>query len=119
MALKQELMASSLPYNVANKLGFDPNTAFTAAGTTQGTATLLTANNVTVTTSSIGAGVILGSSEQEFMIFNAGPNVLTVYPPVGVNFAGLATNVGVTIAVNSTVVGKGGGLSGLSWSSGQ
>ena len=108
MALKSELMAVGMPAMQANRIGLDAATAFTAAGTTQGTATVLTANNANVTTSSIGAGVITGS-EQMYTIYNAGPNVLTIYPAVGGTFAGLVLNQGFQIApLNSgQVIGSG------------
>ena len=115
MALKSELMAGGLPYALANKLGFEPLTAYTAAGTTQGTATALVANNANVTTSSIGGGVIMVSPNQKYMVYNAGPNVLTVYPPVGNAFAGLATNAGVQVAPLNSVRTDGADAAGITW----
>ena len=98
MTLRSSLMSSSLPWEAADKIGFDPVTNVTAAGTTQLTATALNTNNANVTTSSINAGVIIGQPGSVNFIYNAGPNTLTVYPPVGVNFVGLAANVGFTLA---------------------
>lgn len=119
MGLKSEFMAVGTPGSAASRLGFEPVANFTAAGTTQGTATVLTANNANVTTSSIGAGVIMLSGEQKYMVFNAGPNVLTVYPPVGHAFCGLGTNVGITIAVNSSVKVDPAAPLGHTWVTGQ
>lgn len=116
MGLKSEFMAVGMPGSQANRLGFDPVTSFTAAGTTQGTATVLTANNAVVSTPTVAAGVILGSAEQQFCIYNSGPNVLSIYPPVGVAFIGLGANTSIQIAAGNTCNGQGGGLSGMNWS---
>ena len=116
MSLKSELMAIGVPSSPASDLGLDPITAFTAAGTTQGTATTLTANNANVTTSSIGAGVIVASARQLYNIYNAGPNVLTIYPIVGGTFAGLALNGGFQVAPLNSAQVIGGGLNGGAWS---
>lgn len=101
MTQKSELMAAGMPAAQASKLGLDPLTAVTAAGTTQGTATLLTANNTKVTTSSIGAGVQLNAWTEQSNVYNSGPNTLTIYPPTGSTFVGLALNAGLTVATNS------------------
>lgn len=114
MALKGELMAVGMPPSQANRLGFDASTAFTAAGTTQGTATVLSANNAVVTTSSIGAGVIVGA-ETKYCIYNAGPNVLSIYPAVGDGFLGLATNASIQVAAGNTCKIEGGGTAGATW----
>jgi hypothetical protein len=116
MSTKSELMAVGNQASTANRLGFDPVTAFTAAGTTQGTATALTANNAKVTTASdSAAGVILGSSEQKYMIYNVGPSVLTIYPAVGTAFAGLAANAGIQVAATGAATIECNGLSGHTW----
>lgn len=116
MALKSELMAVGMPREQANRLGFEPATSFTAAGTTQGTATTLTANNANVTTpSSSAAGVIVGSADQKYMIYNAGPAVLNIYPVSGGQFTGLAANISLQLAVNNAILLEGGGLTGMVW----
>jgi hypothetical protein len=115
MALKSELMAGGLSSGSANRLGYEPVTAFTAAGSSQTTATLLTANNATITTSASGNGVILGSAEQKFSTFNVGPFTVSIYPPVGDTFNGLALNAPVTLVANTTAWFEGGGPSGLAW----
>jgi hypothetical protein len=102
MALKSDLMAAGLPAGIANKLGLDPLTTVTAAGTTQGTATALASNNVNVTTSSIGAGIRLQATEGSTYVNNLGPNTLTVYPPVSSTIVGLAQNAGLTLASGSS-----------------
>lgn len=104
MALKSDLMATGMPAVQATKLAFDPSAAVTAAGTTQGTATALAGNNANVTTSSIGAGIKLQATEGYAYAYNAGPNTLTVYPPVGSTMIGLAVNAGLTVAAASGVL---------------
>jgi len=110
MPSKQELMASSLPASAASKIGVEALTSFTAAGTTQTTATALTANFANVTTSSINAGVIIGAPFERTFVYNSGPNALTVYPPVGGTFVGLALNAGATVASGSGLAVEGDGV---------
>ncbi len=109
MALKQDLMAGSLPWEAAGKLGFDAIVAVTAAGTTQSGAASLNTNCANVTTSSIGGGVIITSPNERNYIYNSGPDALTVYAPVGSNFVGLAANVGLTLASGSGIIIEGNG----------
>jgi hypothetical protein len=116
MALKSELMAVGNQSSTANRLGYDPVTSFTAAGTTQGTATTLSANNAKVTTANdTAAGVILLSNEQKYAIYNVGPSVLTIYPALGASFAGLAANAGIQVAANKAATIECNGLSGHAW----
>jgi hypothetical protein len=115
MPLKSELMAIGMPASQANRLGFDPITNFTAAGTTQGTATVLSANNANVTTSSVAGGVILTSGEVDYNIYNAGPSVLQIYPVAGIAFGGLAVNTPIQVAAGGTAQIAGGGPTGAPW----
>jgi hypothetical protein len=102
MATKAELMATGMPASQANKLGLDPTSSVTAAGTTLATATVLAGNNSNVTTSSIGGGVQLQGDFDQAYVYNAGPNTLTIYPPsASANFIGLAAGVGATVAAGS------------------
>lgn len=109
MTLRSSLMAGSLPWEIADKLGYDPIQAVTAAGTTQGTATALNTNCANVTTSTISGGVIINQPQSSNYIYNSGPNTLTIYPPVGSNFVGLAANVGFTLAINNGIIIEGDG----------
>lgn len=103
MALKSELMATGMPAGQAAKLGFDPITAYTSAGTTQATATALAANAANVTTTAVNSGVIVKRMSETNVIYNAGPQVLTVYPDIGGTILGLAKNAGLQIAATKTV----------------
>lgn len=115
MASKAELMALSMPATLASKLGTDTLTSFTAAGTTQGTATSLTSNFSNVTTPSASAnGVLLTEPFNEYFVYNSGPSTLQVYPPVGGTFVGLAINVAVTVASGSSLYIVGDGLNFIS-----
>jgi hypothetical protein len=110
MALKSELMAGGMPATLASKLGFDPLTAYTAAGTTQATATLLTGNAANVTTALANAGVLIKRMNERNIIYNIGPNVLTIYPDVNGTIAGLAKNAGTQLAAGKTATFEGDGL---------
>jgi hypothetical protein len=110
MPSKQALMAGSLPSLAANELGSDASSTATAAGTTQATATQLTSNLVNVTTSSVNAGVIVSDMNGRNMIYNAGPNTLTVYPQSGGTIIGLAKNAGFTLAALTSVLLEGDGV---------
>ena len=75
-----------------------------AAGTTQGTATELTAADNEVTTVASGAGVILSSNlaaGDVQTVFNAGANPLKVYPPSGMQINSLSSNASMLLAVNT------------------
>lgn len=75
-----------------------------AAGTTQGTATELTAADSEITTVASGAGVILNSTlsaGDSQTVFNAGANALKVYPPSGMKINALSTNAAMTLATNT------------------
>jgi hypothetical protein len=73
----------------------------TASGTTQATATLITAQ-ITVFTSVVSGGAAVLPSQNASMtnivVFNASSNPLLVYPPVGGNIYPNATNSPVTIS---------------------
>jgi hypothetical protein len=76
----------------------------TAAGTTQETATALTArNNIVTSVPALGVGVILSgtSGPQEQEVFNFGGNALTVYPPAGAAIDGGSVNAPITVAVGA------------------
>jgi len=104
MALKQELMASSLPWQAANKLGLDTLTAFAAAGSGQSTATALTSNCFNVSSGS-GGGVILPANTELFVGVNSSGGNVTLYPPVGSAINGGSVNAGFTMTTGKAVFG--------------
>jgi hypothetical protein len=76
-----------------------------AAGTTQGTATVLTTSYNVVTTAAVNSGVILpdiGVAGTRIIIVNRGANTVNVYPPVGDTIDGAAANAAVQIPSNTT-----------------
>lgn len=87
----------------------DTATAISAAGTTQGTATELTAADNELTTVAAGAGVVLSASlaaGDSQSVFNAGANAVKVYPPSGMKINNLATNAAMLLATNTGCIFK-------------
>lgn len=83
----------------------DLNTAVSAAGTNQATATLLTASTSIVTTVNAGTGVRLPltptvSAKDRLHVANHGANTLAVYPPSGGKLSNNTANVPALIAPN-------------------
>lgn len=104
MALASDLIGLGLPPELAVFLGQSDLTPFAAAGTSQGTATLLTASFANVTTASGKTGLILNASStltRLFFIRNSPSSTLplVIYPPGGGSINGGATNAGITIPV--------------------
>ena len=96
--------AAGLPIPLAEAICKDVATSVSAAGTTQGTATELTAADNELTTVAAGAGVALASAlaaGDSQTVFNAGANAVKVYPPVGMRINALATNAAMTLATNT------------------
>lgn len=71
-----------------------------AAGSTQATATVLTADDNAVATTAASTGVLLpiGEPGKTMTVFNGGANTLSIYPPLGGTINGGAANAAVTIA---------------------
>jgi len=99
MALKSELMASSLPASAASKLGFDaPATAVAQAGSGQSTATALV-SNFSIVTSGTG-GVIITELRSPTVVINTSGASCNVYPPVGSSINGLSANTAFAVGNN-------------------
>ena len=101
MAIALDIMrggASAATYKAING---QTNVTISAAGTTQGTATALTASNNVITTAAASSGVILTNSEigDEYAILNIGANAVTVYPPTSGQINNLAANSGFLLAL--------------------
>jgi len=77
----------------------------TAAGSTQGTATLVTGVHVIVTTAAASTGVILPPAEPgaEVDIKNLGANAVNVYPATGGAINALAANAAFSVAAGGQV----------------
>ena len=78
-------------------------TALSAAGTTQGTATVLTASFNVVSTVSASQGVSLPAPEagEILLIANQGANTLSVYPASGHSINNLSTNASQSLATDT------------------
>ncbi len=105
MATADDIMGGGFSAGQAKSIGGQTNLTVTAAGTTQGTATTLTASNNYISTVAAGTGVILNSDEiaSEVDIFNGGANALKIYPPTGANINQLAANAGITLAQYTSI----------------
>lgn len=79
----------------------------TATGSTQVTAFQMSADTSVFTTVAAGTGALLTPAAivtpgDEMQVANLGANALLVYPPLGGNINGGATNVGFSIPVGKT-----------------
>lgn len=82
-------------------------TGLSAAGTTQGTALAIVAdaNLVSTVAASSGVQIYNGQIGDSCIVFNDnGANALTVYPPTSGKINNLATNTGMTLAPNTSVL---------------
>lgn len=118
MALKSELMASGMSWELARMLGFDPPANFTPATGGQSGATLLTANHAIVTPTAGSQGVIIGDAQQMWFIQNvaSGAQSISVFPPSGNSFSGLGNNTGITVPSGKALFIEPGGTTGITWS---
>lgn len=75
----------------------------TAAGTTQGTATALTADINFISTAPANSGVILyaGTKGDSQIVYNGGANPVLVYPPTGSKINQVSANTGVVLPTNT------------------
>lgn len=78
----------------------------TAAGSTQGTALLLSneINNVTTTAASTGVRLPTGEVGAFVVVRNGGANALLVYPATGGAINALAANAGYSVAAGSSAL---------------
>ena len=103
MALGSQLNAAFGSEIAALAILGDISTAVSAAGTTQATATLLTASVSVVTTCAAGAGVRLPvtptvSARDRLTAANHTANTLACYPPTGGKLGAQTTNAPALIA---------------------
>jgi hypothetical protein len=102
MAAKSELMAASANPGLANRLGYDPLTAFAAAGSGQTTATTLTANAANISSGS--GGYVLPSAEQSYLVINTSGGTVSAYPPSGGAFNGGTVNAAFSHTNNKSAL---------------
>ena len=99
-----KVFGAGLSLPLAAAICKDTATSISAAGTTQVTATELTASDNELTTVGAGSGVALASAiatGDSQTVFNAGANAVKVYPPVGMKINALATNAPMLLATNT------------------
>lgn len=105
MSIRSRLTGSGLAPLPAQNIAGNVANSLTAAGTTQGTALLVTEELNVFTTVASSTGAILRSDlgpgdEQE--VANYGANALTVYPPVGGKIQNGSLNAGFSVGTNKT-----------------
>jgi len=105
MPLANELQSQ---FSAPQTLAIQGSSALTviAAGATQATATALPAANNIVSTATLNQGVILPGTRQPFdqvNVANTTTVTICVYPPVGGNINGQATNAPCILAANYLV----------------
>ena len=99
-----KVFGAGLPIPLALCVCKDTEASVSAAGTTQGTATELTAADSEVTTVASGAGCILSSKLAPGdlqTVFNAGANALKIYPTSGMKINNLPSNEPMLLATNT------------------
>jgi hypothetical protein len=84
----------------------DAKTGITAAGTTQATATLLSAGINIVETAAADSGVLLAIAQigAVQIVYNDGANAVKVYPPTSAQINGIGTNAAHLLATNTACV---------------
>lgn len=104
MALALDIMKGGVPAGMAKAVQGQVNGSVTAAGTTQGTATELTASNNVVATATADQGVRLPSVEiaDEIDICNISGVAVRVYPPTSNQINGLPANTHMVLANNTS-----------------
>ena len=104
-----KIFGAGVPSTLSVPLCQDTATSISAAGTTQGTATELTATDNEVTTVAAGAGVVLSSKlapGDEQTVFNAGANAVKIYPTSGMKINSLTANAPMMLGTNTAVIFK-------------
>ena len=101
MPLAKNVMGANISAGKARSInGNNVNATITAAGTTQGTATALTADVIVITTATTGQGVILysGVPGDDQWVYNDTLVDIRVYPHVGGSINQIAANSAFVLA---------------------
>lgn len=106
MALSAEIMGGGFSAGAADAIQGQVNLTISAAGTTQGTATAIKTSNNIISTAAASSGVILPAAQQGdwLIIYNAGANPVSVYPPTGSKINQIATNAAMTLGINTNCI---------------
>lgn len=115
-----ELMGSGIHPEAARLLGESRATGLSAAGTSQGTATLLkaTVNVFTTVTTASAEGVKLPTKtnipRDDITVVNQGAGIMQVYPPTGGAINNAGTNIPIAVAPGYSAVFR--RISSTGWS---
>lgn len=102
MATSTDLLAMGLAAPLSHMLGFDdPQETLTASGTTQLTAAKMASSSVAVTGT---GGIILANRGPSVIEMLSAAGAVTLYPPVGRRFLGLAVNAGFALVAGDVLV---------------
>ena len=107
MGYAKNIMAAGIPATAAAADTISSvQTAISAAGTTQGTATTIQADWNDLGTVASGAGVILynGVIGDSCYVYNGGANAVKVYPPLSGQINQLSANTAHVLAPNTAAV---------------
>lgn len=110
MPLAKNVMRGGLSAGAALAInGNEVQSAITAAGTTQATATAMEGDVNVISTATTGQGGILSAQAiagDDQVVYNSTSVDVKVYPPSGGNFNQLAANAGFVLAPYTAVVCK-------------
>jgi len=111
MPAAKEILAGGIAAPAADAITGSQALAVSAAGSTQATATVLSATDTQITTAAASTGVILPLWAQpgdEFWVYNGGANAVLVYPPLasGASIGAGAANAGFSVAANKGALFK-------------
>lgn len=100
MPLARRMMGGGISAGMAKAINGDFNTAVSAAGTTQATATELKSSTNSVTTVAASSGVILSACDigDDQTVYNATTTALNVYPDTGSTINQLSANTQIVLA---------------------
>lgn len=107
MGFAKNIMAAGVPASAAAADTISTvATSVSAAGTTQGTATLIQADWNDIGTAASGSGVILynGVIGDGCYVYNGGANAVRVYPPTSGNINQLSANSAHVLGINTAAV---------------
>lgn len=106
MGLAAKIMGAGFSAGQARGLIGGVAPTVSAAGTTQGTATSISAGINFVSTAAANSGVILPSCDvgDSLIVYNGGANQCIVYPDSGSSINGVATNSGTYLPIQTSII---------------
>ncbi len=103
MPFAKNIMQGGVSAGTADAINGQIASGLTAAGTTQGTALLISADTNLFSTVGSGAGAVLyaGQSGDSCDVYNGGANALAIYPPSGSRFNQVAVNGSISLGTST------------------